>query len=381
MNVPRVTHSLFFLGVSFLPIYSFSSGGLQIAHVLLLLFALSVLATHPVIHVQTAHLLLLALFLLGWLIETIAIFGGGSVGSLQAPLFVLFNLIILVAVSSSADKVDLTRAFVAGLITAATLATAFLFVTGFRIYGSSVTERSIGSFNNPNQLGYFATCVLSLTSLSVSSGLISKLTAIILYAASIFLALASLSKGAMLGIGLGLMLASFSFFTATWARVVTNLAVLGTFFAAFFAVQQGAFNNYLFVARLLGIGSDSDDNLTQRGYFVLFDGASNEFEYLFGLGYEKTLRVLGHEIHSTFLSYFGLYGFVGGLLYISFLLTWVLCSIRTLGLIPAMSIALPPFVYGIAHNGTRFTIFYILIGMTFYLSIIARSRPCLSTSK
>ena len=69
-------------------------------------------------------------------------------------------------------------------------ALASLVITGVKLTGVRIEERAIGSFQNPNQLSYFATIVFSATILLYTFKRISLSTTILLVAAILLLAMA-----------------------------------------------------------------------------------------------------------------------------------------------------------------------------------------------
>src|SRR5690606_1287440 len=58
--------------------------------------------------------------------------------------------------------------------------------------------RAVGTFNNPNQLGYFSVCILSLAYLLYRDEYLSYFAAFVVFVIAIFLSITSLSKAAMI---------------------------------------------------------------------------------------------------------------------------------------------------------------------------------------
>jgi hypothetical protein len=361
----RISGIILFAGIATLPLYLFPSGGLQISHALLAVFSLLIL-TDGVIYVTRPQKLLGAVAIFALFREGVAVvIGGGEIGGIIQAVIIAFNFLILTALIHANRLGRFNHIIITGLIVAAIVAILPIITSGFDIRGSAVRTREIGSFNNPNQLAYFAACLFSISGLAYVTGKTSIFVSIFLLSVAIFLTIVSLSKAALVGCGIALLLLGFVFFQRTYARVLFTIMVMLGVFYFYSNIDFGNEENFKFLLRLMDIGSDSDDNFRTRGYLVLYDGAENIFEILFGLGREKVFLVLGHEVHSTYVVSIMSYGLIGGGFYLAFLLHWILRLHGDLGMLTMVAIIIPPLLYGIAHNGTRFTIFYIMIGLTY----------------
>jgi hypothetical protein len=78
------------------------------------------------------------------------------------------------------------------------------------------------------------------------------------------------------------------------------------------------------------------------------------------LGTHQILEIVGHEVHSTFGSVLNSYGFVGFLLFLSAIGAWMWQIYRAYGVTGVACMVGPALIYGISHNGIRFTIFWLL---------------------
>jgi hypothetical protein len=236
-------------------------------------------------------------------------------------------------------------------------------------------ERSTGAFNNPNQLGYFSACLLSLSYLLYRYGEIRFLTALALFAASVFLAVVSLSKAAMIANFLVLVFTlrrqGGAQGTAVWIGLV--IVVLG---GAIFLFFNGYLDNFQFYDRIANMGSESDSSLEERGYFAFRDATTAQL--IFGMGSPEVFRIVGHEVHSTFASILNYYGIVGFGLFTSIFVIWSRALYRAYGLAGAIALQGPAILYGITHNGTRFSIFWLLFSASLALAKrehLVRFRP------
>lgn len=352
---------LLFAGYASFPLYLLPPGSIQIAHVLLvgaLFFAL----LNPTIRFSGPAGILLALTLVALVRESAAILAGAPVSVLAQPAFVLFNLAAFVAVQTIYHQTRSVASYRWGLAVATAVALVPLLVTGVALTGDRIEQRAIGTFQSPNQLAYFAVIVFSTAALLYTFGRISGRLMAGLAACFFLLTFAAASKAGILGMFLGLI---FLCIGVASGRVILLGAAAGVLLMLALGILD--IDRLLFVQRLKDIGSDPDDGLAQRGYLVLLENARQPFQVWFGLGERGVREANEQEIHSTYLSFFGLYGIVGGLLYLSFLHAWVRTLYASLPLTRLLAIISPPLFYGIAHNGTRFTIFYVLAALSFSL--------------
>lgn len=365
---------LLFLGVALLPVYVFASGAAQPTHVALALFAGSVwISTGMALDRWSFLLLLLAIY--GTLVELIYVAVGADPEVLINAVFLIYNFVIPYAVFAYCARYG-DRAIARGLIIAAAIAIATVMLNGVELERGDGAIRSTGSFNNPNQLGYFAVCLLSLTYLLRARGAYRNSFALVLYGAAIFLAVASLSKAAMV--------ATFAvIFFATKPRLSRNfvlfwgLGAIGAAAAVLFAYQAGYLDQYLFLQRLEGLASERDSSLASRGYFVFLEGG---FAQTFlGLGTENVDRILGREVHSTFFAILSNYGIIGFALLIAVMIVWFKSIWRNYGFVGLVCIAGPSMLYGLTHNGSRFTIFWILFALSL-VPLSAARRAALNGS-
>src|SRR5690606_15914645 len=110
-------------------------------------------------------------------------------------VFFLYNFFLVSAIYSYCCRYGLS-ALSLGLIIAAFIAIFSVSLGGVSLQDSSA-GRAAGSFNNPNQLGYFSVCLLSLTYLIYRCNYFRYPTAVGLFCVSAFLSVVSLSKAAM----------------------------------------------------------------------------------------------------------------------------------------------------------------------------------------
>ena len=360
---------LLFAGCSTFSLYLLPGGGVQIAHVLLAMAALVALLNDRIRFTPHAMILLL-LAGVSFVREGFAILSGAPMTVLFQPLFIFFNLAAFVGVYTIYFHSRSIESYRWGITIAVVIALGSLLVTGVKLTGttgvtlsgSRIAERAIGSFQNPNQLAYFAAIMFSTTALLYTFHRISLKTTILLVAAILVLAMASQSKAGMIGLLLGLtalMVGKSS--SRIWAGIAVATLLLLWVSGSF------DFGQLLFMERLQEIGQDSDDSFAARGYTLLFNHAHTALDLLFGFGAYRVKALLGNEVHSTFMAFFAMYGLVGGFLYLAFISSWLWELYRVVPISRFIAIAGPPMFYGIAHNGTRFSIFYAMIALSLAL--------------
>lgn len=351
----RIESVLLFLGISILPIYVFSQGSAQPSHLVLAIFSGIVIAARGM-PVSSWSVALFSVFICSFLIECFYIIIGGDVRFLINSVFFLYNFILVISVYMYVLENELS-VVMKGVLVAACIALATVIVVGVDLRDIAESGRTKGGFNNPNQLGYFSVCLLSFAYLFYFHKYFSYMAALLLFATSLFLAISSLSKAAMVANFLVILVALRP--ALSLVGVLRSVSVTAIVFAAaFYFYVKGAFSGLLFVDRLANMMGESDSSLDARGYFAFVDG--NIMQMFFGLGSQGANQRVGHEVHSTLGSIVNNYGFVSLFLFSFVLFIWVKRLWRAYGFLGMICISSPAMLYGITHNGTRFTIFWLL---------------------
>jgi hypothetical protein len=344
------------LGLALIPVYLFESGTLQISHFILLVFSALV---YGGLGCSLPSFLFLLLLFSGYavLVETIVAAFGGEANNLLLSLSFLYNFLISLAVYRYVSLFG-ARAISVGVSFSLIIAVLNVIPLGGVAYNTGAAARTIASFNNPNQLGFYSACILSLAYLLHRTESFTRTSTFIIYASALILTTFSLSKAAMIS---NFCIIAF----AIWPKRANSnqymlfflsfltLAILGS------ALFSGYFDDYLFVQRLLQAASENDSTLEARGYFVFFDYTPWQQTWGSGTGY--VLSLLGREVHSTFISVLANYGLVGFGIFALVFLRWFKIVFSAFGLVGLICIAGPAMLYGLTHNGTRFTVFWILV--------------------
>ena len=266
---------------------------------------------------------------------------------LKMPVFLLFNLAVFAICLLLADRYG-DRFFRCVLIASA----AALFLQAFlSLFVQSPTRRQILFFNNPNQLGYWSLLAASIFFLCAERIRVQPLLKAAVAAVSFYLVALSLSKAAILS--------AVVLYALVYGLRLRQLAVgLGLVILGLIAMQgTDLYENLAW--RLGNIGAQGDDNLAIRGYAWLWEFP----EYLVlgaGQGAYERFRGwrMGIEFHSTLGSLLFSYGIVGLGLFGAFL--WKI--LQSAGPY-RFSFLVPAFLYGVTHQGLRFSVFWALFAM------------------
>jgi hypothetical protein len=118
--------------------------------------------------------------------------------------------------------------------------------------------------------------------------------------------------------------------------------------------------------RLINFAKESDSSLLVRGYFVFLE--SNSLQAIFGMGPENVFSIKGYEIHSTFMMILTSYGLIGFLIFGLLMLFWILDIKKSYGIRGVICICAPTLLYGLTHNGIRFSMFWIIFALSIVMS-------------
>jgi len=349
---------LFYFGVMTLPFYPFNSGGIQPSHAVLAL-AFAVLLVNASFRLQVnlfgkIYLLMVVYIMLR---EITAAMGNSNVLSLLSPIYFLFNLMVLMLthnLSVRESKLNLA-VMVSGLV-----AMLGVIIIGVSFVRGDMTMRAIGTFNNPNQLGYFSVCFLSLSYLFYACKMISGKVFVGLMCIGFFCGFVSLSKSAILSNIVVLLAFLLSISFKNKVLILTSMIFLFMVVFVNDLVPIELIQSSELYYRFDRFGQESDSSLASRGYLLIFE--SGILHLIFGMGKEGVKAYFGLETHSSIMSMLNSYGLVGLIFFLVLLAVWFLEIYRAFGFEGFMGICLPAVLYGLAHNGNRFVIFWLLVG-------------------
>lgn len=244
---------------------------------------------------------------------------------------------------------------------------------------SPATYRSVGTFYNPNQLGYWALLVSCCIVVLKRDQRLSLVDFAVLCGAG-YLTAASLSKGAMLSFVTLLVLAlvcqrpkrPVKVLFLALAFVGTTAALADTALIERF-LSQGVPGKI--AERLSDIGGQADDTLAGRGYDRIWRypehlvfGAGEGAHWRFSLS-RVNPQLDQLELHSTLGTVLFSYGIVGFALFLALLAV----VFRRAPLAHALY-SLPIWMYGMTHQGLRDTMLWVFLALVFGLARYA-PRP------
>lgn len=352
-----------FLTIASFPLYLFPSGGPQVSHacfvVFFVFFYTAFIREFRRVSSTTAAVFkpLFGFVIFSWVIQlSYAI-------ALQAPkvlvfsMFYTFNTVYLLCVFLYIKRYGRKAANVVFLAVAAAIVLVFV----GDVLGVSSGTRGTSFFNNPNQLGYFTVVTVSLVLVFHTKSTVryTQFISIGTVLMDLLLSAASLSKAAMVSTCLAVLLFLPSFRKVQLVFITLVIVAVSPLWMEQIA-KSDKFDRA--VRRLQNIGKQEDDSLLARGYMRFAENPT--YMILIGAG-EGEYRRFGttFEVHSTLASIFFCYGIVGFgffmvFLYRCFRLSPYLFSI----------LYLPSLLYGITHNGSRFSFFWLLFAIFFWIA-------------
>jgi hypothetical protein len=252
--------------------------------------------------------------------------------------------------------------------------TAVIVVSHYLAPSEPGLYRSIGTYQDPNQLAYWA--ILAFCSLLVLKPQ-KRLGGVELagLAATIYIVVSSLSRSGTLALAIVLLVMLPGLrVKATWIALLACAAALAIVLWWSHMREVGAYLEQGAPAQILSRfdESDRDDNLAGRGYerlwrfpehLILGAGEGAYWRFRGGVAYEQT------EFHSSFGSILFSYGIVGLGLFGCFL--WEVFRRAPLQHIAYL---LGPLVWGLFNYGFRFSMFWVFLAIVYGMSTLrARS--------
>jgi len=234
--------------------------------------------------------------------------------------------------------------------------------------------RSIGTFNNPNQLGYWGLLIGCCWLVLKRDQKLTAIDILVLCGAG-YLCAESLSKAAMLAFSLLFLMGMvFQRLTRSAKLMLLVMVFVGTSKVLLDSSSVQRFFEVDLVkrvdSRLGNIGEQGDDSLAGRGY----DRIWRHSEHLvFGAGEGELERFTNDpfakdkEMHSTLGTVLFSYGVIGFLLF---------CALLLMVFRPAplayKLYSLPIWAYGMTHQGLRDTMLWVFLGLVFGVAHYAR---------
>lgn len=276
-----------------------------------------------------------------------------------SSLYYIFNMGIFAFSYSLFKKTkgELAPALVTALIIAICLECIFVFMLN-----ASENGRAIGTFNNPNQLSYWALLVFCLL-VALRYPLTFKWYDYGLIGILFLIEMESLSKAALISFMVVFISVAFTRLVNNFGRAILIMIFLALVSFAVFSIESitgtvaNLDNIQKTVTRLAEIGQDSDDNLEARGYNRI---PENPQFLILGAGeggYDR-FTVGAFELHSGIATLFFSYG-ISGMVIFGFFLLSILWRLPPIFWILVFSIML----YGLTHQNIRFSFFWLFLGI------------------
>ncbi len=216
--------------------------------------------------------------------------------------------------------------------------------------GGGGANRGMLFFNNPNQLGYWALLSGSIFFVCTLRAPVGLRWQIPFSLAVLYLVALSLSKAALIALAVLFVLAVVRRPERLAPAMLAALVVV---------TLMGETALYERVrARIAGLGDQADDNLVTRGYDRLWKHPEHLVLGAGEGGYERFRRWDDAEFHSTPGTLVFSYGVVGAGLFGAFLLGLG----RRVGAY-GLAFLVPSFLYGVTHQGLRFSTLWLLVAM------------------
>jgi hypothetical protein len=283
----------------------------------------------------------------------------GERGFLLSALFYPFNLVVMLACvrlrSEFGDRLLRTVAY--------TVAASLLVEVIVSLVVSSPPEsRPVLSFNNTNQLAHWSVLSACIFFLCASQTPIRWSLQLFVFGAASYLTLLSASKAGVAALG-PLCLAAFLRRPA--ALVLIGVAGLGL------ALSPAGPSLFDPVSNRIE-HLESDDTVEARGYDWIW---RHPHHLLFGAGEGAYHRFRPSwqpqvEMHSSPATLLFAYGVIGSVAFALLLVRFV----RNAGLQRALFLV-PPLIYGVAHQGLRFSLLWILLGLAGGARVDPGGRP------
>ncbi|MDQ3339373.1 MAG: hypothetical protein M4D80_29770 [Myxococcota bacterium] len=353
------------------PIYVVKSGLPQPADFLIILIAPLALAKWSGrLRLSSLRVMRALLFFIGYVVLNALVWSvlAGSftpnpkAGFLMAPVFYIFDALVFLTLLVLYERFG--ERFVWLTVRVALFGVAIQVFLTF-VYTRQGTLRTFGLFNSSNQLGYYALltgCILLLGQRRFS---LPTLYATAGQLCCCYLALLSASRAALFSAAILVVVAVVNRF-----RTVIGIGLVAACFTFLFNPFEAAIER-----SRTRISTDHQlSHAQERGYDRIFQHPEH---LLVGAGegwyirYKETSAIGTHEIHSSAGTLLFCYGIVGFGLFLAF--TWQVArgaSIRR------MLLLLPPFAFGLTHQGLRFTLFWVVLALVVMLNDIeARAGP------
>ena len=355
-----------YLAISLYPIYIFDSGSVQPSHFFLIIFSIVTLLNFKIY--INRYIVIFLTFLIYCLFVNIFYFYLEFIAFrdilhfkyLKEVLFLGYNFIITVSLLTFFKYHKEFKQIKYCIF----IAIAIIFFSFcYDLYFSQIEFRFTSYFNNPNQLGYFSVCIFSIVYLFYRNNYISYSLLVVLLSVIVLFSMLTLSKASYVSLLLCFFF-SVKPINFKYSKIIEFIFLL--LIILIFMIFYLQIIELSIFKRTLNMFNESDSSLEIRGYKVFFEG--NSFQSLFGMGIKNIFNIQKFEIHSTFFMVLTSYGLIGFFIFLTLMTFWILDINKTYGLRGLICVCAPSLLYGLTHNGIRFSMFWIMFAVSIHLS-------------
>lgn len=364
---------VFIVALATKPLYFFRSGTLQLSDMLFaLLFLMVVFSGRPLFNDQKTTRWIACFFIC--LIYQFAVNAfwyynvqttlRADTSFLKSTLYYVFNFLVCISIFQLASLRGFSYTLRLYLI--GTALSLFVAAIGVLLQYEG-RGRATGTFNNPNQLGYFS--IVILTAVTYFAKNIRPSIRILLVMLCITLSIMSLSKASILATSVLL----FAYFINSRDRIgagklvsvmLSIIAVGVLIYILMYADWESLNEQQLIISLRKRLGSITTENDSALGASRGYDRMKEIGGWIVtGVGEGANYRFLtmpGKEVHSLYASVIVSYGMIG-----FFTMTWLVGSAITnnRSVIRSLLCFSGVLAYCVTHNGVRSTLLWALIAM------------------
>ena len=375
--------SVFFL----MPVYVFPSGGGQLVDIPIILISIYTIITFKTkFNVSKSGVIILAAYVF-WatLVNLGHFFFEAEIHLLKVIIQILYSFIIFGVFTLVFKNILLYKkaTIVLTLSLVIMLLPLFLFTGQYDANKETMSFfiRNALSFNNPNQLAYFAILLYSMIiilyiylteyDLNKLQAIILRTVGVIIFLLTHFLILCSASRAGILGIS---MLDSIILWQIKKIAflIISLCIILLTISLYVNIIPDIQFSELRVVNKFTeqDIGKSLSKRIVQRFYSNIPDWKT----LIYGSG--KTIPDgYRKEVHNGFIDILVAYGIIGFLLFnmFFFFLILRLCYIKQLNnKICYMLVFFTVIVYNLTHNGFRFRLFWVFLALLYVIITFSR---------
>lgn len=372
IHLQQIAKIALYLGISLYPLYIFDSGSIQPSHFFFLIFSALTLLSFK-IYVDKYFVTFLIFLIYSYFVNIFYLYSElinfstiENLKYIKEVLFLSYNFILTISLLSFLKQQKEFKKISFCIVAAITI---IFFSLCYDLYFSQMKFRFTSYFNNPNQLGYFCVCIFSLIYLFYRNNYFPYYLLVIFLFIIILFSILTLSKASYIAL-LFCVFFSLKPLKSKYSKLIEPIFFL--FIFLIFLIFFLQISELSIFKRTVNMFSESDSSLEIRGYKVFFE--ANPLQAIFGMGIKNIIDIHKFEIHSTFFMVLTNYGLIGFLIFSMLILFWILDIKKAYGVRGLICVCAPCLLYGLTHNGIRFSMFWIMFSISIYLSYEFRKK-------